>query len=244
VKQVAFAVVSPHRDDAALSLGSLLRRLGRRHVRFRILNCFTVSDFAPYHSGLTTEQVTRLRRREDRCFGRLLGRSVSWRSLHGVDAPLRRGADVDIFRAPFDVTESNALARRIEAAAGADLLLVPLAIGRHIDHLVARRAAGSLRSTHAIAFFEDIPYAGTTAETDIRQTIDDAAAETKRILKPLTIASRNAVAEKDAIARIYRSQIAAEELEEVERAARRLGGERLWADDVAFARLTALLGGA
>lgn len=244
MKRVAFAVVSPHRDDAALSLGAFLGTMARRRVPFRIINCFTISAWAPYRPGLTVGEVARLRRREDRCFGRRLAHAPQWCDLRGVDAPLRLGESFPILDCADDALRASDvawLARALETAANAELVLAPLALGGHIDHLVARHAASAMRS-RAIAFYEDIPYAGIVTEEERMRSLATAQSQLARTLHAVT--SPCGFAEKHSLARVYRSQIGEEEVAAIRAAVRCLGGERLWADDAARARLTAWIGGA
>ncbi len=232
--KTALAVISPHRDDAALSLGGFLGRLARTRLPFRIVNCFTTSAWAPCRDGLSVEQTTRVRRREDRCFARRLAYVPSWTDLRGLDAPLRLGAGVEICgyadeAPPHDVEWLVRQLRTIDA----HVVVAPLAIGRHVDHLVARDAVA--RRGGALAFYEDFPYAGIASEHEAAASVDDAGARAGRTLRPLAI--RGGVAEKLSIARIYRSQIGDEERRELASAARRIGGERIWADEAALPQL-------
>lgn len=153
-------VVSPHPDDAALSVGGLLQAAAgwERHVGTLV----GASDYrrpdAADSAGLAA--ISELRRREDERFAALAG--VTLHSGDAPDAPLR-----DPLRGPFHVPSAahvEELARAIDdwvRRLRPALLLAPLGIGGHADHLAARRASVGVALDRSIEllFYQDLPYA-------------------------------------------------------------------------------------
>ncbi len=85
------SIVSPHQDDAALSLGLTIRFLARERVSVRIVNCFTISNYAPFSESRDVQEVSALRRHEDARFAKKMGENVEICDLDRFDFPLRRG---------------------------------------------------------------------------------------------------------------------------------------------------------
>lgn len=187
-------VLSPHFDDAALSLGAALHRWtadGQRVVVATLcggapapgpLSPFAAAHHARWAAAAGAQwgdaaAVVEARRVEDRHANAILG-AESW-TLDVADAIYRtihhRGRSLWPYA---DETALFGTPHRREAALGraaADTLagigplapdvrwLVPLAIGGHVDHRMAR-AAGELaawRARRAVRYFADYPYART-----------------------------------------------------------------------------------
>jgi len=235
-------VISPHRDDAALSVGLLLLTWSRRRMPVQVVNCFTVSDYAPNLPGLAVAEVTRLRQEEDRKVAARLGDLTGWIDLELLDAPLRLGCSSDIV-CDRPLTEDDAgdvedLARRLLARVRpGSLVVAPLAVGGHIDHAVARRAGAALAAVSPIAFYEDLPYTAEAGPGQVLAEVEAAAAEVRRSLEPLLMPHAGAAPAKEELARLYASQLSEEEIRMVASEALRLGGERLWVDSTAAALL-------
>lgn len=151
-------VVSPHLDDAVLSVPVRLRREARAGHRVVVATLFSEG-----RDGA-------LRREEDR--RALVSLGCEPRPLGLWDAPERRGlvrnarslllaplagADPDVRRAR---EELDGLARELRPGR----IWLPLGVGEHVDHRVAHAAGRALRAP--VAFYEDRPYAcvhGATA---------------------------------------------------------------------------------
>ena len=145
-------VVSPHLDDAVLSLPGFIRARALRGERVVVLTVFSEGD-----AGHATRRV------EDLAALALLGAIPQHLGLR--DAPLRRGvassfrelvlrelADDDIDAA----TVTHALTLAI-AAIDASSILLPLGVGEHIDHRIVHAAHTGLAGR--VGFYEDRPYA-------------------------------------------------------------------------------------
>ncbi len=180
-------VVSPHRDDAAFSLGLSIERWLAAGHRVHVLNCFTQSDYAPYSDAASLHEndrvsfVSAVRKREDAAWNKLLGGRLQFNDLDLLDAPLRLrcaldevltveirpgdraqvrvvGAIAKLARAAAPVV---AAAPGVAAAASASAFVLPLAVGGHIDHRIVRQAGieALAASPLPLAFYEDLPYA-------------------------------------------------------------------------------------
>ncbi len=185
-RYLKICVVSPHRDDACFSLGLSLVRWAHAGHRIRVLNCFTRSAFAPYsdadtvHQNDRTSYVSAMREKEDKVFVRRVP-GAGLIDLRLKDAPLRFRCGVDeVFRRALDEADpaiakiASALEKRV-GSEDAELLLLPLGLGAHVDHITARHAAMPFALPLACGFYEDLPYASREGAD---QEIEADAAET------------------------------------------------------------------
>ncbi len=217
-------VVSPHRDDAAFSCAIAIRFLVP-HCSVTVANFFTISRYAPFGQQ-TGADVTRLRLREDEAFAQLSG--VVLHDLDLTDAPERLQIDVSAIATvqPFDARDREPLERVRQHVSDfdADLILLPLALGDHIDHRIAQSGTLSIRQP-ALAFYEDLPYAARIPGN----APAERAALLARNLTPKLIRSQNAEEWKSQCARCYPSQIESGTVDEIASFSRRYdGGERYW----------------
>ncbi len=95
--------------------------------------------------------------------------------LNLKDAPVRLRTPLEeLSETPVNPTDPaiekirKTLVKQSEAGA-MEALVLPAALGKHVDHLTVREAAMPLTSTIASAFYEDLPYATThpSAATDL-----------------------------------------------------------------------------
>ena len=245
---VKIVVLSPHRDDAAFSLGlSLAQWLDDGHA-ITVLNCFTQSEYAPYsdvdslHRNDRASFATAVRRKEDIAWNKLLGGKLRFHDLDLLDAPLRLACSVDeVLHVPIRPGDravarvAGAVAKLIRGGTPeATAVLVPLAVGGHIDHRVVRQAAlDALSGTDLpVAFYEDLPYAARAGEAEELATVAEA---TGLLLRP-TFASppadvADAVRRKMRMGECYDSQVDSEVVGSIgEFCLRYSGRERLWAN--------------
>lgn len=175
-------VVSPHRDDAAFSLGLSIEHWLRAGHRVHILNCFTQCAYAPYSDAETLHPndrvsfVSAVRKREDAAWNKLLGGKLQFTDLDLFDAPLRLVCTVhEAFTLP--IRPGGRAGERITGAitklarnnSSGDLaFLLPLAIGNHIDHRVAQRAGldALAGSPIPLALYEELPYAAMDGNSE------------------------------------------------------------------------------
>jgi len=167
-------ILSPHLDDAALSCGGLVAALPPE-ARVEIWTMFTRAPMrGPYSplarwlhgvsGGVTGSRLARIRRREDRNACRVLG--ASHRHFPWVDAVYRRGADgrfcyaetrQDHWHADDDTLVGAIVSRLLEDVSASDILLAPLALGGHVDHVIAHHAAGRVGRC-PVLYYSDVPY--------------------------------------------------------------------------------------
>lgn len=208
-----------------------------------ICNVFVISDYAPnLPPQRSVAELGAIRANEDQLFARQVRGHVGFSDLQRLDAPLRGPeyrSSVRVYRAlnPQEMAEATAIAGSLSALLRAGdacaALLLPLALGNHVDHLIAREAGRmALRGRALLGFYEDLPYAGELDEPEIAWRIREVQATFAIGLQPFVSGAggERQVARKQAIAALYASQLIPEDLTSIMRHARRLGGrERLWA---------------
>ncbi len=169
--------LSPHLDDVVLSCGGLIRKQTLAGERVLVVTLFAgipsyecLSPFARFLHllwGRHPDPVAH-RCREDRAALSRLGADPL--HLDFLDALYRESprflyrSNRALFGAidPKDERLHVELASAIEEVAkrqGRPLLYAPLAVGHHVDHQIARRAADSLRRRgYPVTYYEDFPY--------------------------------------------------------------------------------------
>ena len=168
--------LSPHLDDAVLSCGGRIWTQSQADERVVVITIFggtrrpdaSLSWFArQLEARWGQEESTERRRAEDfRALALLGAEAVHWPYL---DCIYRSAPDGRIPYAdeatlwgeidPSDAAIVSEVADRIDrlvTAPGGECY-VPIAIGRHIDHRIVRKAAEGSR--HPLVYYEDFPYA-------------------------------------------------------------------------------------
>lgn len=224
-----------------------------------LLNVFTRSLYAPYsdadfiHENDRLSYVSAMRLREDELFLQRITHDLprSRKSnlqkidLNLKDAPIRLRLPLDqLCDTPFNLEDPaiekirKALTRQSEAGL-LEALVLPLALGNHIDHLTVREAALPLIATHPSAFYEDLPFAAThsTSAADLDNLIATAltlAEPLTPIVYPadaLTEATPERISRKRRLVLGYASQIDQEAANTISAFAANYNGcERLWAN--------------
>ena len=165
--------VSPHLDDAALSVGASLAALARGGHDVTVLTCFTRSVPDPTgfalacqtDKGLAPEvDYMALRRAEDAAACAALGATPMW--LDWPEAPHRGYHSAAALFGPLRDDEAALTLPDLPA----DLLLAPQAIGGHVDHVVLAEALR--HETRPILWWTDYPYA---RQRHARRPIDFSA---------------------------------------------------------------------
>ncbi len=189
--------------------------------------------------------MSNLRRQEDEHWSASLQKNVGLIALDLLDAPLRLHirSDEVCETEPFAEDEAWPVIHAAISAIEANLIVLPLALGNHVDHVIARNAgtAGSLG--RAVAYYEDLPYAA-------RPNVDQELEKRAHLLDPTMTGafatspqdqSANAAA-KRSLARCYRSQIDESTIDSmVNFAGRYAGRERLWISPLWADRIQPLL---
>jgi len=227
-------ILSPHRDDAAFSLCMALRRWSAMRVKLTVINFFTVSAYGPGSSAKDPATISNIRQREDRRVISMIGPLIRIRDAGLLDAPLRLGIEAAAVCRPEtrsflktkDLQDVSCFIRRW---AHSGLLIAPLSLGGHIDHIAVYEAAMESAASPRLAYFEDLPYAAWTSDQTLMARVANAEQKTKTSLRPAVIRTRFTGPTKRRIIARYQSQIAREESAFIARfSARYGGGERLW----------------
>ena len=166
--------LSPHFDDAVLSCGGLIYEQTRQGLQAEIWTIFAGDAPAGLLSPLAlrchvdwgipdVHELVAARRDEDQAAAAIVGAEIVHFSL--PDCIYRRSADgqslypdeVFVPFHPFDQGLDGDIAVVMAAELEADdILVVPLAIGDHVDHRLARLAAERLH--RPLRYYADIPY--------------------------------------------------------------------------------------
>ena len=170
--------ISPHLDDAIFSAGALLWTLRQRGWRVVIATVFTgnverPSGFAlacQLDKGLSPEvDYMALRRKEDLLACAAVGAEARHLSL--LEAPHRGYTDA---AALFDeVLPGDTIEGQVRTELGAvfadiqpDVVLAPLAIGGHVDHVIVRQAVEANGTLRRLWLWEDWPYVDRSGSPD------------------------------------------------------------------------------
>jgi len=166
--------ISPHFDDAVLSCGGLIyeqTRQGNKVETWTVCGGYPppgelspLAQVCHFQWGTTTgRQTVSLRRKEDRQAAAILGaRTHHFRT---PDCIYRRSAEgeqlyiYDVFsdRHPYESNLDLEISRELASALHPeDILVCPLTIGRHLDHVLTRAAVERL-GRH-LWYYADIPY--------------------------------------------------------------------------------------
>jgi LmbE family N-acetylglucosaminyl deacetylase len=169
--------LSPHFDDVVLSCGGLIRKQTLVGERVVVITFFAgipsyehLSPFARFLHltwGNPPDPVGH-RRQEDRAALNRLGADPlhldfldaiyrgSPRALYRSNSALFGAIDPQDERLPVEI--ASAIEEVVERQRK-PLLYAPLAVGHHVDHQIARRAADFLRQRgYPVTYYEDFPY--------------------------------------------------------------------------------------
>ncbi|MCX2726353.1 PIG-L family deacetylase [Thermomicrobium sp. 4228-Ro] len=170
--------VAPHFDDVALSCGGTVALFAQQGIRTHILTLFGGAPPGPLSSfarqqhrwrGLDDEAVLTIRRTEERAAAGLLGAQASWFEVpDAIYRDARYNSDDELFGTvhPDDWDLLDVLLADTEqllaTLAAPVVIFVPLAIGNHVDHQIARALGQRLAERRFVVWgYEDIPYAVT-----------------------------------------------------------------------------------
>ena len=195
-------VVSPHLDDAVLSLGASIASWGSAGTTVDVLTVFGCDPDSAAPSGgwdrrggfATEGESARARRGEDHRACAAIGATPVWLPYGSVDYE-RHGDEDDVRRAVADAVDR------------ADVALVPGFPLTHPDHewLVRTLAAGALDWSRT-ALYAEQPYTRRAgAEPRVPPWVADVAS-TSRVFRPVRPQLRDRLAKWRAI-RCYRSQL-------------------------------------
>ncbi len=258
-KSLHILVLSPHRNDAAFSLGLAIEGwLAAKH-RVTVLGVFTRSATAPFsdadtvHPNDLLSYVSGMRRKEDAELLKLLPK-LRMEDLNLKDAPIRLRCGLGEEFTTFPAADDSAVAKiqkslaKLDAEMKIDAVVLPLGLGHHVDHVVVRNAALDFSATRAYAFYEDLPDALRDgelfdADRDIDPAIEAELATLGGSFAPavLTNSDETSIKRKLKMVSVYASQIDEPTMQIISNFATRYGGgERIWANPawLAESRLT------
>ena len=175
----SYVYVSPHLDDAVFSCGGLIHAQRQAGKRVAVLTLCAASSAGPlsplarkYHDAWA-ESGDPLSRRRSENAAVLAAWGVESQDGGAPDAIYRGASGTafysvrdELFREPDprdaarELPAWEAEVRRLADGPGDPLLLVPLGVGRHVDHELARRLGERLAGEgRPVWFYEDYPYA-------------------------------------------------------------------------------------
>lgn len=236
MKKQMLTVISPHADDAALSLSESLRALRTHCSSIRIISCFTHSAWAPYRPSTTdASSISLIRHHEDLRFANSLGACASIHSLGFVDDPLRSPSEPSSHsaHAPDSPLVSTLTAALLEQGYRGGIWMIPMAI-RHPDHLIALWSGLAAAAEDPFVIYEDMPYALSFSSEQLTRQSLHFSLLIKRRLRAVTLTGFDPQRWCDSMG-CYPSQFQPEQIENWSREIASRGGERLWCNDKAFA---------
>jgi LmbE family N-acetylglucosaminyl deacetylase len=194
-QRASIVVLSPHRDDAVLSVGGLLQTLGPA-ARVATVFSRTAWTKASGHRPSQVSRVTRMRSREDAQALRTL-RVPPGHALGLPEALLRGHPWSRLFDSArvLGVNERRGVSARVCAflmRGGFELVIAPLGLGAHIDHRLLHEAAAQacIVTGIPVVFYEDLPYArGMDARAIDRFARAALAGEASRGVLPVAVSS-------------------------------------------------------
>jgi LmbE family N-acetylglucosaminyl deacetylase len=240
---------SPHLDDVALSCGGQIFAATQAGARVLIVTITAgdpvapVSDYAAsLHSRWELVDATAARRAEDLAASAILGAdALHWHvpdCIYRVDAEGNPFyvSDGDIFGAvaPAEMGLVDELAAQMRALPPARQVVIPLAVGMHVDHQLTRLAAESAFDPGTYLYYEDYPY--SQQEGKLAQVIAPVCAQERgfRWVAEVVALDERALAAKYAAVAAFRSQLSTffrdqTDLEnQIGGYASAIGGERRW----------------
>jgi len=173
-------ILSPHLDDASLSVGGLISAL-RSLVRVEVWTIFCGATFqGPYSEvaqwlhessgGSTGSRLSWQREREDRGAGRRLGahpKHFPWK-----DSPYRKAIDGRFmydgsartkWHEDDDKMIGSIAAKLRKDFRDGDVVLAPLGVGSHVDHVITRHVA-EISNPPSLLYYSEVPYVVTFNE--------------------------------------------------------------------------------
>jgi len=219
-------IISPHIDDAVLSIGGLLSILNCHKLNINISYIFSVSDWTNPNSIVPctvekdVEFVTRERKNEEKTAGEALGYRYDFAEF--LDWPIRDQSDGSFSKLKMDLYHYFT-----EKFNFYDTLFFPIGIS-HPDHYIIGEIGRILSEENfKIIYYEDLPYFARHGATGRSQIYDQLI---KCNLKPKTIPIN--IQDKLEAIRIYKTQVSQEWINDIENYSYSLTDnnhfERLW----------------
>ena len=210
-------VLSPHLDDAVLSIGGTISRLSRDH-RVVVYDFFTLSDHTRSARFRSTLPVTLLRYTEELLASVIVRFTPKFFLLK--DVTIRRKKDH--FKVGMSLVSS--LSRNIKRDRPT-AIFCPLGVGEHPDHKSVFHALQNLIEAgiiprHSVMYYEDMPYSSRTSAE--RRVEEISRLLNLQLVPVLTDISKVIHAKMQAVG-VYRSQFHSKDREAILSYAARLG---------------------
>src|SRR2546428_41657 len=153
-------VLSPHLDDAVLSIGGTILRLSRNH-RVVVYDFFTLSDHTRSARFRGTLPVTLLRYTEELLASTIVRFTPKFFLLKDVTIRSKK----DHFKVGMSL--ESYLSRNIKRDRP-KAIFCPLGVGEHLDHKSVFHALQKLIEAgivprHSVMYYEDMPYSSRTS---------------------------------------------------------------------------------
>lgn len=223
-------LLSPHIDDVPFALGAAM--LDGHFGDSTVVNVFSVSRSSYADDSL--QAVSAARRGEDDAFFSRVPSRIERVYLECLDAPVRLGItddDVCATEPPAsDSAERDIVATLAALRPARTLVLAPLGLGRHVDHMIVCRAAcHAAADGWQVAFYEDLPYAAELSFPEILRSVNELSARIGSPLAPKILEFGELGCSKCQALADYRSQLGPTSLARIQSHAVRLGhAERVW----------------
>jgi LmbE family N-acetylglucosaminyl deacetylase len=238
---VKIVVLSPHREDAAFSLALAIEAWLARGHAIEVVNCFTRSEHAPYsdvgsvHANDRMTYVTALRLKEEESWRKHYGaaqKRLTLKDLNVKDAPLRMHCAMGEVASVAVNPADKAMGKIQKALESAGAIVLPLALGGHVDHRTVQQAAlPLLTAALPCAFYEDLPHALELGEEAIAQAAHQVGAELAPAFANTPQDVDATIKRKRRLALCYDSQIGDALADRMAGFCAQHGGrERLWAN--------------
>lgn len=206
-------ILSPHQDDAALSLANFIVHYSNLY-EFKIINCFTFSNHSPYWPNSSIDDIIQKRCEEDSNFiKQVRTKYISCINLSESDSLLRlKTHDINyiITERPLnahDFYHLYTLQQKLSQHIDNKMIFIPLGVGNHIDHILTCLAGITLfNNICQFAFYLDVPYWLFTSLKAIQKRTHSIETFINDELDPHILLSQYSF-EKRTLAEIYSSQI-------------------------------------
>jgi LmbE family N-acetylglucosaminyl deacetylase len=238
--------ISPHLDDVALSCGGQIARRAAAGLPVLIVTITagepTLHHLSPFARSLhdrwqVAAGAVALRRVEDAEACAILGANFEhWDYLDCIyridpaDGRPLYASEKALF-GPLKAADQalvHEVSRRLAELPVANKIVVPLGVGRHVDHQLTRLAAERCFDPEQLHYYPEYPY--TRTDQDVSIVVND---DTEWQVKTLAV-DEDALAVKIAAIACYRSQLSTffageqDMARQVKDDNQQHGGERLW----------------
>ncbi|MDN5201204.1 hypothetical protein QQ008_07520 [Fulvivirgaceae bacterium BMA10] len=206
-----YIILSPHSDDVAFSLGAFIISNNLKDIH--VLTFFSRSTCTAKNEKMDVDIVTRIRKKEDEQFFKFCKSKAELFYFDFLDAPIRLNIKEEDVCSTYSTALEKSILNKVEHTllnliTNDSIILSPLGLGGHVDHLLVREIALKLlRTGYNVGFYEDLPYAGNFLQNAIYHKVFQLNGKYNITLKPLIIDSSLTINDKVKACSNYSSQI-------------------------------------